>query len=52
MKYVLALGNDGILREYQWSADRNQNLGYLKEANIENAVSTGNGKYFALLSNE
>ena len=52
MRFILGLGNDGILREYQWRANEDKNKGVLKEKSIEDAVSSGDGKYFALLSQD
>lgn len=49
---ILALGNDGILREFEWRAVNDISTGFLKEDIIEDAVATGDGKYFAILSKE
>lgn len=51
MKFILALGSDGILREYQWGGEKHLSHGYIMERNMENVVSSGDGKYFAILSN-
>ena len=50
MQLLLALGNDGILREYDWRGINDISTGFLKEEVIEDAVATGDGKYFATLS--